>query len=81
MVAQKGIAVFEFSATDHTEAFGKSHQQVSGIAYILRETWLSSSLGEKLRKLFSLEKGRLLEGLLAPSTTREEATRELGAGL
>lgn len=36
--------MFEFTATDHTEAFGKSHQQVFGIAYIFRKTWLSSSL-------------------------------------
>lgn len=37
-VAQKGIAVFEFPATAHTEAFGKSLQQVTGIAHILRES-------------------------------------------
>lgn len=69
-VAQKGIAVFEFPATAHTEAFGKSLQQVTGIAHILRESWLSPSLDEKLKRLFNLEKGKLLAGLLSPFPTK-----------
>lgn len=70
VVAQKGIAVFEFSATDHTEAFDKSLQQVTGMAHILRKSWLSPSLEQKLRKLFSLEKGKLFGSLLAPSSAK-----------
>lgn len=80
VVAQKRIAVCEFCATDHTEAFGKSLQQVTGIAHILCESLLSPPLEEKLRKLFGLEKGRLLGGLVAPSSTKR-AYKRAGAGL
>lgn len=80
MVAQKGIAVFEFSATDHTEAFGKSYQQMAETAHILGESWLSPSLEDKLRRFFSLEKGRLLGGLLAPSSTKR-GYESAGVGL
>lgn len=40
---------------------------------LLGESWLSPSLEDKLRRFFSLEKGRLLGGLLAPSSTKRRA--------
>lgn len=44
VAVQQGIAVFEFAAADHTEAFGKSLQQVAGDAHILGKSWSSPSL-------------------------------------
>lgn len=78
-MAQKGIAVFEFSATDHTEAFGKSYQQVAGTAHILGESWLSPSLEDKLRRFFSLEKGKVFG---RPSSTfqYQKGLRECWSG-
>lgn len=52
----------------------------TGTAHILGMSWLSPSLEDKWRKFFTLEKGKLLGGLLAPSSTKR-GYKSAGGGL